>query len=178
MKLTKSRLKQLIREQLYLMGGLEPENNFLRKHGIVLSDEPADENSTFDAFRSGAEVREAVPEDFEDLTETKKKRKLTKIQIIRRDKRAKEIILEALGDKKCIQVCYQPIPGFTPAMAAAAAIDGITKATHRHKVRKTAARPIEWGKGEGQAPTREVREENLNRNIATNQIKKKKRKKS
>ena len=61
-----------------------------------------------------------------------------------------EMILEALGSKKCIQVCYDPPAGFTPADAAAAATIGITKAIHQHKVQQTAAEPIEWGKGEGQ----------------------------
>jgi hypothetical protein len=39
MKLTKSKLKQLIKEELALMAGLEIEHNFIKKHGLAEHDE-------------------------------------------------------------------------------------------------------------------------------------------
>ena len=39
MKLTKSKLKQLIKEELALMGALEIEHNFVRKHGLQVRED-------------------------------------------------------------------------------------------------------------------------------------------
>ncbi len=43
MKLTKSKLKELIKEELALMGALEVENNFIKKHDHDLNEEASDE---------------------------------------------------------------------------------------------------------------------------------------
>jgi|TARA_R110001583_G_scaffold31790_3_gene108504 hypothetical protein len=43
MKLTKSKLKQLIKEELALMGALETENNFVKKHDLDEELSPKDE---------------------------------------------------------------------------------------------------------------------------------------
>ena len=94
MNLTRSKLIELIKEELSLLGALNPEENFIRKYGIVLADGDS-ETPVADAFRSGVEVREAEPEDLDQVAEAKKKkkkRKLTKIQIKKRDKRAKKIM--------------------------------------------------------------------------------------
>ena len=96
MNLTRLKLVELIKEELSLLGALNPEENFIRKYGIVLTDDDG-EMPVSDAFRSGAEVQELESEDIDQVAEAKKKkekkkRKLTKIQIIKRDKRAKEIM--------------------------------------------------------------------------------------
>tara|TARA_R110000824_G_scaffold31331_4_gene102094 strand:- start:870 stop:1262 length:393 start_codon:yes stop_codon:yes gene_type:complete len=96
MNLTRLKLVELIKEELSLLGALNPEENFIRKYGIVLTDDDG-EMPVSDAFRSGAEVQELESEDIDQVAEAKKKkekkkRKLTKIQIIKRDKRAKKIM--------------------------------------------------------------------------------------
>ena len=93
MNLTRSKLIELIKEELSLLGALNPEENFIRKYGIALSDEDS-EIPVSDAFRSGAEVQELESEDLDQIAEAKKKKKkkLTKVQIIKRDKRAKKIM--------------------------------------------------------------------------------------
>lgn len=39
MKITKSKLRQIIKEELSLMGSLEIENNFAKKHSLTEDDE-------------------------------------------------------------------------------------------------------------------------------------------
>ena len=43
MKLTKSKLKQIIKEEISLMRGLEVEENFIKKHDINIKEEALDE---------------------------------------------------------------------------------------------------------------------------------------
>jgi len=45
MKLTKSRLKQLIKEELALMGSLEVEENFVKKNNIQIHEETINERA-------------------------------------------------------------------------------------------------------------------------------------
>ena len=54
MKLTKSKLKQIIKEELSLMGSLEIENNFAKKNSLTEDDEASSDavnDETWDAYK-------------------------------------------------------------------------------------------------------------------------------
>ena len=62
MKLTKSKLKQIIKEELTFLGALETELNFARKHGLL---ENEDEDDTYEEEYYGSRTWEQDQEDAE-----------------------------------------------------------------------------------------------------------------
>ena len=71
MKLTKSRLKQLIKEELAFLGALETELNFAKKHGLEWADAASvlvkedDEDDTYEEEYYGSRTWEQDQEDAE-----------------------------------------------------------------------------------------------------------------
>ena len=51
MKLTKSKLKQIIKEELSLLGSLDIEENFVKKHDIQIDEKHEDVDAAWDAHK-------------------------------------------------------------------------------------------------------------------------------
>jgi len=70
MKLTKSKLKQIIKEELTFLGALETELNFARKHGLL---ENEDEDDTYEEEYYGSRTWEQDLEDREKRWEAEER---------------------------------------------------------------------------------------------------------
>jgi hypothetical protein len=71
MKLTKSRLKQLIKEELALMGSLEVEENFVKKNNIQIHEETINERAemsgaAWDAYKEALGVIRDLSKGLDD----------------------------------------------------------------------------------------------------------------
>ena len=71
MKLTKTKLKQIIKEELTFLGALETELNFARKHGLL---ENEDEDDTYEEEYYGSRTWEQDLEDREKRWEAEERR--------------------------------------------------------------------------------------------------------
>ena len=65
MKLTKSKLKQIIKEELTFLGALETELNFARKHGLLENEEEVDQDDTYEEEYYGSRTWEQDQEEAE-----------------------------------------------------------------------------------------------------------------
>ena len=66
MKLTQSKLKQLIKEELSLMGSLEIEGNFVKKHEIQINEEHEGADVAWDAYKEALGVIRDISNRLDD----------------------------------------------------------------------------------------------------------------
>ena len=71
MRITKSRLKQLIKEELALMGSLEIEENFVKKNNIQIHEEDSNEGhetseTVWDAYKEALGVIRDISKRLDD----------------------------------------------------------------------------------------------------------------
>ena len=71
MRITKSRLKQLIKEELALMGSLEIEENFVKKNNIQIHEEDGNEGhetsaAVWDAYKEALGVIRDISKRLDD----------------------------------------------------------------------------------------------------------------